>query len=168
MDCPLSISIRAPSPPSCMALTQSPATTLKYRLSSSVPSSNFRIQSPGFHQERARICCRSGGSSSSGPDSGENESKAALDAFFLGKALAEAINERIASNVGEFLSIVGQWQAEQQKQVQEFQEEVIQKAKKDKEKAAAEALGSSPAPVIRRPPSKQEDSDPFGEMLNGQ
>lgn len=52
---------------------------------------------------------------------GENESKQVLDAFFLGKAFAEALNERIESTVGEFLSTVGRLQAEQQKQVQEFQ-----------------------------------------------
>lgn len=51
----------------------------------------------------------------------ENENKAVLDAFFLGKAFAEALNERIGSTVGEILSVVGQWQAEQQKQVLDFQ-----------------------------------------------
>lgn len=44
-----------------------------------------------------------------------------LDAFFLGKALAEVINERIESTVGEVLSTIGKFQAEQQKQVQEIQ-----------------------------------------------
>ena len=39
----------------------------------------------------------------------------------MGKAFAEALNERIESTVGEFLSTVGRLQAEQQKQVQEFQ-----------------------------------------------
>lgn len=52
---------------------------------------------------------------------GDNDSKVVLDAFFLGKAFAEAVNERIGSTVGEILSMVGQWQAEQQKQVQDFQ-----------------------------------------------
>jgi hypothetical protein len=52
---------------------------------------------------------------------GDNDSKAVLDAFFLGKALAEALTERAESVVGEVFSVVGQWQAEQQKQVQEFQ-----------------------------------------------
>lgn len=50
-----------------------------------------------------------------------NDSKQVLDAFFLGKAFAEALNERIGSTVGEVLSVVGQWQAEQQKQIQDFQ-----------------------------------------------
>ncbi|KAL9996682.1 putative plastoglobular protein [Helianthus debilis subsp. tardiflorus] len=71
---------------------------------------------------------------------GENESKQVLDAFFLGKAFAEALNERIESTVGEFLSTVGRLQAEQQKQVQEFQDEVLERAKKAKEKAAREAM----------------------------
>jgi hypothetical protein len=51
----------------------------------------------------------------------DNESKAVLDAFFLGKAFAEALTERVESVVGEVFSVVGPWQAEQQKQVQEFQ-----------------------------------------------
>ncbi|KAI3787887.1 hypothetical protein L2E82_00382 [Cichorium intybus] len=74
------------------------------------------------------------------PAPGENESKEVLDAFFLGKALAEALNERVESAVGEFLSTVGRLQAEQQKQVQEFQDEVLERAKKAKEKAAREAM----------------------------
>lgn len=53
--------------------------------------------------------------------SGDGESRTVLDAFFLGKAVAEALNERIESAVGEFFSTVGRLQAEQQKQVQEFQ-----------------------------------------------
>ncbi|XWS76117.1 hypothetical protein CRYUN_Cryun01aG0149300 [Craigia yunnanensis] len=60
--------------------------------------------------------------------------------FFLGKALAEALNERIESTIGEFLSVVGRLQAEQQKQVLDFQEEVLERAKRAKEKAAREAV----------------------------
>jgi len=52
---------------------------------------------------------------------GDSSSKNVLDAFFLGKALAETLNERIESTLGELLSTVGRLQAEQQKQVQEFQ-----------------------------------------------
>ncbi|KAI4356434.1 hypothetical protein L6164_000456 [Bauhinia variegata] len=75
-----------------------------------------------------------------GPGSGDGDSRTILDAFFLGKALAEAVNERVESTVGEFLSTVGRFQAEQQKQVKDFQEEVLERAKKAKEKAAREAL----------------------------
>nr|GLL17092.1 hypothetical protein DM860_012361 [Ipomoea trifida] len=38
-----------------------------------------------------------------------------MDAFFLGKAIGEAISERVESTVGEFLSNIGRLQAEQQK-----------------------------------------------------
>ncbi|XP_022758633.1 uncharacterized protein At4g13200, chloroplastic-like [Durio zibethinus] len=72
--------------------------------------------------------------------SGDNESRNVLDAFFLGKALAEALTERIESTIGEFLSAVGRLQAEQQKQVVDFQEEVFERAKRAKEKAAREAM----------------------------
>lgn len=75
-----------------------------------------------------------------GPSPGGNDSRTVLDAFFLGKALAEALNERIESTVGEFLSTIGRLQAEQQKQVQEFQEDVFERAKRAKEKAAREAM----------------------------
>lgn len=52
---------------------------------------------------------------------GENESRTVLDAFFLGKALAEALGEHLESRVGEFLSGIYMLQAEQLKNVQEFQ-----------------------------------------------
>ncbi|KAG2322924.1 hypothetical protein Bca52824_016137 [Brassica carinata] len=71
---------------------------------------------------------------------GENENRNVLDAFFLGKALAEVINERIESAVGEVLGNIGRFQAEQQKQVQEIQGEVLERAKKAKERAARETM----------------------------
>ncbi|KAF5746318.1 hypothetical protein HS088_TW06G00489 [Tripterygium wilfordii] len=55
------------------------------------------------------------------PSSGDSDSMGVLDAFFLEKALAETLIERIESTVGGFFSIVGRLQAEQQKQVQDFQ-----------------------------------------------
>ncbi|XP_075522139.1 uncharacterized protein LOC142555248 [Primulina tabacum] len=98
-------------------------------------SSNLKLVSIGSHKFRGinlgSVGCRS---------TGENESRTILDAFFLGKALAETLNERIESSVGEFLSIVGRLQAEQQKQIQEFREEVLEKAKQAKEKATREAM----------------------------
>ncbi|MQM07389.1 hypothetical protein Taro_040229 [Colocasia esculenta] len=110
---------------------------------------------------------------SPGPgSSGDSESKAALDAFFLGKAFAEALNERIGSTVGEVLSVIGQWQAEQQKQVIDFQEEVVQRAKVAKEKAALEALEgqgvlSKPVMTISDSSSSEpakDDRDPLEEI----
>ncbi|KAK9057425.1 hypothetical protein SSX86_022260 [Deinandra increscens subsp. villosa] len=99
--------------------------------------STFLQQKLVLPRRRFRRNCSS---TPGGSDPGENESKEVLDAFLLGKAFAEALNERIESTVGEFLSTVGRLQAEQQKQVQEFQDEVLERAKKAKEKAAREAM----------------------------
>ncbi|XP_024397990.1 uncharacterized protein [Physcomitrium patens] len=74
--------------------------------------------------------------------SGDPESKQLLDAFFLGKALAETVSERIGSLVGELLSDVGQRQAEQQRQIREFQNEVQERAKSASRKAAQKALAT--------------------------
>ncbi|CAL9088927.1 unnamed protein product [Musa textilis] len=110
------------------------------------------------------------------PGSDKNDSRIVLDAFFLGKAFAEALNERIESTVGEILSVVGQWQAEQQKQVQDFQEEVLVRAKKAKERAALEVMTETG--VLSKPSSAPLDNstttspnldpkteDPMQEML---
>lgn len=103
---------------------------------------------------------------------GENNSRTVLDAFFLGKALAEAVNEQIESTVGELLSRLGQWQAEQQKQAQNLQEEVFERAKKAKEKAALETMKSEGVimkstddgiPVAPRPDTNEDD--PFIIMM---
>uniref|UniRef100_A0A1J3DUF4 Uncharacterized protein, chloroplastic n=1 Tax=Noccaea caerulescens TaxID=107243 RepID=A0A1J3DUF4_NOCCA len=105
-------------------------------------SSNFEFRGLRLSGEARRtsfrcICCSK---RNEGTSSGENENRIVLDAFFLGKALAEVINERIESTVGEVLGNIGRFQAEQQKQVQEIQEEVLERAKRAKERAAREAM----------------------------
>ncbi|PKI64790.1 hypothetical protein CRG98_014786 [Punica granatum] len=107
-------------------------------------SSTALVSSPnlkflGLRSLRPVVMCNSS-TRPGGPSSGDSESRNILDAFFLGKAVAETLNERIESTVGEFLSTVGRLQAEQQKQVQEFQEEVFERAKRAKEKAARESM----------------------------
>uniref|UniRef100_A0A2C9UTL1 Uncharacterized protein n=1 Tax=Manihot esculenta TaxID=3983 RepID=A0A2C9UTL1_MANES len=75
-----------------------------------------------------------------GPVSGDNESRNVLDAFFVGKALAEALSERIESTVGDLLNVMGRLQAEQQRQIQDFQVDVLERARRAKENAAREAI----------------------------
>ncbi|KAG5400355.1 hypothetical protein IGI04_014962 [Brassica rapa subsp. trilocularis] len=102
------------------------------------PRSNFEFRetrlSGGVRRTSLKCNCCSKGKG------GENENRNVLDAFFLGKALAEVINERIESTVGEVLGNIGRFQAEQQKQVQEIQGEVLERAKKAKERAARESM----------------------------
>ncbi|CAI5468825.1 unnamed protein product [Closterium sp. Yama58-4] len=71
--------------------------------------------------------------------SGDERSKEVLDAFFLGKAVAEVVSERVGSAVGEILSEVGRRQAEQQQQLKQFQEEVKERAREALERAAKDA-----------------------------
>ncbi|XP_039124717.1 uncharacterized protein LOC120261090 isoform X2 [Dioscorea cayenensis subsp. rotundata] len=94
---------------------------------------------------------------------------------------SEALNERIGSTVGEILSVVGQWQAEQQKQVLDFQDEVLERAKRAKERAALEVtepkgdvsksfsgrgddgVGSAVLPLT--PNRSNPANDPFRDMF---
>ncbi|CAN6235607.1 unnamed protein product [Urochloa humidicola] len=118
------------------------------------PASGPRRASPSSTRRLPRFAARSsggGGGSRPEPKPGDNESKAVLDAFFLGKAFAEALTERLESVVGEVFSVVGQWQAEQQKQVQDFQEEVLQRAQKAKERAATEVTDDKGPKTLREP-----------------
>ncbi|KAK6937669.1 hypothetical protein RJ641_031177 [Dillenia turbinata] len=101
----------------------------------------------------------------SGPlDSGD--SRSVLDAFFLGKALAEVINERIESTVGEFLSTIGRLQAEQQKQVQDFQDEVLVRAKRAKENAARDAMEAQGLIYPSNKAGKSTDSNPSATLFS--
>ncbi|ERN18864.1 hypothetical protein AMTRI_Chr07g75540 [Amborella trichopoda] len=126
---------------SLLSLSTQISPSLKYGALRSSHSSILSLSSklsPCLHLG-VRIQC----SSTPNPSPGESDSKAVLDAFFVGKALAETLNERIGSTVGEFLSVVGRWQAEQQKQVQDFQEEVLERARKSKEKSSRAVMEQS-------------------------
>jgi len=126
------------------------------------PASAPRRASPSSTRRLPRFAARSssGGGSRPEPKPGDSESKAVLDAFFLGKAFAEALTERVESVVGEVFSVVGQWQAEQQKQVQEFQEEVVQRAQKAKERAATEVPDDKGPKTLREPSATIETPAP--------
>ncbi|XP_066349112.1 uncharacterized protein At4g13200, chloroplastic-like [Miscanthus floridulus] len=118
------------------------------------PASAPRRASPSSLRRLPRFAARSsggGGGTRPEPKPDDNESKAVLDAFFLGKAFAEALTERVEWVVGEVFSVVGQWQAEQQKQVLEFQEEVVQRAQKAKERAATEVSDDKGTKSLREP-----------------
>ncbi|KAJ7571013.1 hypothetical protein O6H91_01G145100 [Diphasiastrum complanatum] len=89
---------------------------------------------------------------------GDSESKQVLDAFFLGKAFADTVNERLGSAIGEFLSEVGRKQAEQQKEVRKFQEEVQERARIAKLKASRQALSKEDEETTKKSPSHEVSS----------
>ncbi|KAF3436000.1 hypothetical protein FNV43_RR23092 [Rhamnella rubrinervis] len=142
-----SVSASAHSPV-CYSLQSKPKTSHDFSASTlvyprTVISSDLKLKGLRFSttkgSHRRKLLCRSSNRPGDA-GSGDSESRSVLDAFFLGKALAEALNERVESAVGELLSTIGRLQSEQQKQVLDFQEEVLQRAKSAKEKAAREAL----------------------------
>ncbi|CAJ1949401.1 unnamed protein product [Sphenostylis stenocarpa] len=111
-----------------------------FAVSSSSKSSHIELPRKRGSQNTALRCNCSIWPGGPASDDSDSSNRSILDAFFLGKAVAEVLNERIESTVGEILSTVGRLQAEQQKQVQDFQEDVLERAKKAKEKAAREAV----------------------------
>ncbi|XP_024519753.1 uncharacterized protein At4g13200, chloroplastic-like [Selaginella moellendorffii] len=89
-----------------------------------------------------RFSCRAAGGKKNLPISRagkepEEESREILNAFFLGKAFADAVNERVTSAVGELLSQLGRQQAQQQKEIRQFQEEVEVRARESMSQSAA-------------------------------
>lgn len=132
-------------------LLPAPAAALSPICRVSLPARTARRAFPSSSVKQPRSFAARSSSGGGGPKAGDEESKAVLDAFFLGKALAEALTERAESVVGEVFSVVGQWQAEQQKQVQEFQEEVVQRAQKAKERAAVDVVDDKGPKTLRGP-----------------
>ncbi|XP_039124708.1 uncharacterized protein At4g13200, chloroplastic isoform X1 [Dioscorea cayenensis subsp. rotundata] len=165
--------------PPCSSPSPSPPSSYHLPFSSSFSPFSLTSDAPPFPPSASIRCASS--ARTPGPASDENENKAVLDAFFLGKAFAEALNERIGSTVGEILSVVGQWQAEQQKQVLDFQDEVLERAKRAKERAALEVtepkgdvsksfsgrgddgVGSAVLPLT--PNRSNPANDPFRDMF---
>ncbi len=59
-------------------------------------------------------------------------SKSPLDAFFIGRATAEAVIDRIEETVSDTLSALGKFDAEQREQVRIFVETILEKADQQK------------------------------------
>jgi uncharacterized small protein (DUF1192 family) len=58
--------------------------------------------------------------------------KSPLDAFFIGRATAEAVIDRIEETVTDTLSALGKFDAEQREQVRIFVETILEKADRQK------------------------------------
>lgn len=61
-----------------------------------------------------------------------------VQAFFLGRALAEAINEKIEDTLTNALSELGKFDAEQRERLHQFIEEVLAKAEREAAKGSQE------------------------------
>jgi vacuolar-type H+-ATPase subunit H len=59
-------------------------------------------------------------------------SKSPLDAFFIGRATAEAVIDRIEETVTDALSALGKFDAEQREQIRTLVETILEKAEQQK------------------------------------
>lgn len=69
-----------------------------------------------------------------GETTAQKESREVLDAFFIGKALAETLLERAGGAFADALSEVSRFDAENREQIRAFQDEVIGKAREDSQR----------------------------------
>lgn len=66
------------------------------------------------------------------------ESREVLDAFFVGKALAETLLERAGGALSDVLGEVAKFDAERREDVRQFQEDVLGKAREEMYRQRAE------------------------------
>jgi polyhydroxyalkanoate synthesis regulator phasin len=71
-------------------------------------------------------------------------SKSPLDAFFIGRATAEAVIDRIEDTVTDALSALGKFDAEQREQIRTFVESILEKAEQQKGTVTTEDADISP------------------------
>jgi uncharacterized small protein (DUF1192 family) len=71
-------------------------------------------------------------------------SKSPLDAFFIGRATAEAVIDRIEETVTDTLSALSKFDAEQREQVRIFVESVLEKAEQQKGNVTTEDSDIAP------------------------
>mmetsp|Transcript_1415 Transcript_1415/g.3388 ORF Transcript_1415/g.3388 Transcript_1415/m.3388 type:complete len:180 (-) Transcript_1415:40-579(-) len=99
-------------------------------------------------------------------DSEQESSKEILDAFFLGKAVAETISERIGDTIGEVLAEVARTDAERRRFVREIQEEVQARARGElMDSVEATAPPPPPPPPTPQSPPPAATAAPPAEDL---
>lgn len=65
-----------------------------------------------------------------------------VNAFFVGRALAEVVNQTISKTITNALSELGKFDAEQRENLRKFTEEVMERARQDSEAVTLESTGS--------------------------
>jgi hypothetical protein len=71
-------------------------------------------------------------------------SKSPLDAFFIGRATAEAVIDRIEETVTDTISALSKFDAEQREQVRIFVETILEKAEQQKGNVTTEDSDIAP------------------------
>lgn len=68
----------------------------------------------------------------------DKESREVLDAFFIGKALAETLLERAGGLFADTLGEIAKFDAERREEIREFQDDVMGKAREEMYRARRE------------------------------
>ena len=84
-----------------------------------------------------------------------------IDAFFLGRALAEVVGEKVEEAMTNAMSEVGKFDAEQRENLRVFIEEVQQRAQQQSADSTSTTVASPNSPS-----SKPETPEDLQEMLD--
>ncbi len=68
-----------------------------------------------------------------------------VNAFFVGRALAEVVNQTISKTITNAISELGKFDAEQRENLRKFTEEVMERAKRDAEAFSLESTEAGSA-----------------------
>ena len=90
---------------------------------------------PRVRQSPTRRAVRVRAGDERGETTAQTESREVLDAFFVGKSLAETLLERAGGAFADALSEVSRFDAENREQIRAFQDEVIGKAREESQRA---------------------------------
>ncbi|HEY9829557.1 MAG TPA: hypothetical protein V6D26_03200 [Stenomitos sp.] len=72
-------------------------------------------------------------------------SHSVIHAFFVGRALAQALNEQVEDALTNALSELGKFDAEQRERLRQFTEQVLEKAQREAESAS---LGRTTTTIV--------------------
>ncbi|KAK9811307.1 hypothetical protein WJX72_001493 [[Myrmecia] bisecta] len=93
---------------------------------------------------------------------GSGASKSVLEAFYLGRAFAEAVSDRLGAALGDLVSEISKHDAERRQALREFMEEVQARAQADMVKSSGDSTSSSSyasLPAKGYPPSKSSSAN---------
>jgi polyhydroxyalkanoate synthesis regulator phasin len=86
-----------------------------------------------------------------------------VDAFFVGRAVAEVLSERLEHTVTDTLSELGKFDAEAREHLRHFSDEVLERANR-----AAEAAGSQTGTGFGQTGSESEDLQAMVDNLRAE
>ncbi|NEQ68232.1 MAG: hypothetical protein F6J86_16645 [Symploca sp. SIO1B1] len=82
-----------------------------------------------------------------------------IHAFFVGRAIAQAINEQVENTLTNALSELGKFDAEQRERLRQFTEQVIARAEMEVETTTANGTTSNAGATASKPVDLQETID---------